>query len=101
MINLTENAIAKIKSLAAKMKESDLALKLIVKGESCSECLVKLSINSVNSKSDKVYDVEGIKIAVSRNSVQKVENSTIDYSSDFMARGFKFLKPNGRKSCNC
>lgn len=101
MINLTENALNKIKKLSEKTDKRDLALKVIVKGDCCSDKLITLTINSpTETLSEKVFHIQGLKIAVNKKSYARIKERTIDYSTDLLARGFRLLKQVNNPGCN-
>ncbi len=101
MIKLTENAKERIKTLSQRIKDSNSKLKLVIKGESCSDNLITLTIDSDSAKSDKVFNIDGINVSINKKFYSKMNDITIDYSNDLFAKGFKVIKPIDKKNCNC
>ena len=101
MINFTESAILEIKSLMKRLKDKNMAIRLNVKGENCCGNAVTLAFDTANEKSDKILNVDGIKIVINKMAFAKVNSLTVDYTKNLLTGSFKFVNPEIRKNCDC
>ena len=50
---------------------------------------------------DKIYDQHGVKLVVNVKSLIYLRGMKIDFSSDILSGGFKFVNPNASRTCGC
>lgn len=102
MIQITENAANKIKSLKLEDGKGDEAfLRIEVKKGGCSGLSYKLEFD-VNAKDgDKFFENSGQKVAVDKQSLLYLVGMTLDFSGGLNGKGFVFNNPNANKSCGC
>ncbi len=102
MIQLSETAIKQIKHIRAEEKASEAAgLRISVVGGGCSGLSYKLDFQKEPQPTDKVFDIENVRIFIDPKSFLYVKGLTLDYSGGLNGTGFTFKNPNATKSCGC
>lgn len=102
MIQLSETAAKKIQALREEegRAASDF-LRVKVKKGGCSGLSYKLDFDSAAGADDKVYEIQGTKIAIDNQSLLYVLGMTLDYEGGLNGQGFVFSNPNATKTCGC
>lgn len=105
IIQLTPAAEQKISELVQSSGDAILILKLLVTNGGCKGLQYKLNpITKVEIEMDDYIqqfpDLKFI-LAIDATSVIYVFNNTLDYSTDLINGGFKFINPNASKKCGC
>ncbi len=101
MITLTQRAIQEAKRLIEKQKAHKMYLRLGVEAGGCSGLNYQMSFDDKVTDQDKIYDFEGVQVAVDIHSLLYLMGTTLDYTGDLLGGGFKFINPNAKKSCGC
>lgn len=102
MITVTSNAVSKFKEVMAKKNlPAEQLLRLSVKGGGCSGFSYGMDFTDKTESHDKIWEVEGLKIAVDPKSYLYLNGMTLDYIDEIMNGGFKFNNPNATGSCGC
>lgn len=101
MLELTDNAVVKIKDLLAEEADPALNLRVFVQGGGCSGFQYGFTFD--NSKNDDDFTVEkdGVTLLVDSMSSQYLTGARIDYVEDLMGAQFKIDNPNAQTSCGC
>lgn len=102
MIKVTEEA----KSQVARLKESqdaspDAFIRVGVKGGGCSGLTYELDFDTEMKDTDKIFEDNGVKIAVDKKSFLYLAGTTLDYSGGLNGKGFNFVNPNASRTCGC
>ncbi len=100
MINVTPNAIAKIKAAFAK-EGVEGGLRLGVLGGGCSGLSYQFKFDTQPRPKDRVFEFDGVKVFVDPKSLLYLHGLTLDYKESLMQSGFVFDNPNAEKSCGC
>ena len=50
---------------------------------------------------DQVYEQDGVRVIVDKDSLAFLSNSFIDYTDTLSDSGFKVVNPNAARSCGC
>ena len=101
MIQMTETAARKIKSLMAKQGIVDGGLRVGVKGGGCSGLQYKMDLQDAPASRDILVESSGIKVVVDPKSALYVTGSELDYVDALTDGGFKVKNPNAATSCSC
>lgn len=101
MINLSTAAIAEIRRLQVRRNKSAASLRLGVKTGGCAELYYTIDFDQVVNSNDCVYDCGGISVIVDPQSLNVINELTLDYSEDLMGGGFRFHNPKAVESCGC
>jgi iron-sulfur cluster assembly accessory protein len=100
-VNLTSNAIAKVKEIMSQQDPSPAGLRVGVVGGGCSGFSYSMSFENGAGMMDKVYDFEGLKVFVDATSLMYLNGAHVDYVESLEGAGFKFENPNVKSTCGC
>ena len=101
MINVTEAAANKIKSLMEGEGRPDAGLRVAVMGGGCSGFQYNLAFENQSGELDQVFETEGVRLFVDVKSCLYLNGVTLDYSDGLMGAGFKIENPNANRTCGC
>jgi iron-sulfur cluster assembly protein len=99
-ITISENAVAKIRSLLANRNQPEAGLRVKVVGGGCSGLQYKMDLD-VERPGDKVFGTPEAKILVDRKSFLYLNGTELDYNEGLMQSGFTLHNPNVKRSCGC
>ena len=100
MLNISENAIKKIKSVSIKDKNNKF-FRISVTGGGCQGFSYKFNFENEKSKDDNVYDFSDVKILIDKTSLTYLDGSKLDYIEDLMGSYFKMSNPQASATCGC
>lgn len=100
MITLSEKAQDEVKRLMHQYKAGSF-LRLAVKGGGCSGMTYDVKFDDTSRDTDRTFEVNGIKIVSDPKSLLYLSGMTIDFSTELVGGGFKFINPNATGSCGC
>ncbi len=98
MITLSDTAASKVKELLEEQGKTDHALRLFVRGMSCSGPAFGMALDDATRPDDQVAEQLGIKIVVDPQSAQYVEGAEIDWVDGLMGKGFTINNPSAAKA---
>ena len=102
MIEISETAAEKIRTLMAKQGVSEGGLRVGVKGGGCSGLSYIFSWEKHARMGDEVYEgPRGAKIFVDRKSLLYLNGTVLDYDTNLISKGFVFNNPNAKATCGC
>jgi iron-sulfur cluster assembly protein len=102
MIQISETAARKIRTLMAKQGLDEGGLRVGVKGGGCSGLSYTFSWEREARLGDEVFDgPTGAKIFVDKKSLLYLNGTVLDYDSSLISKGFVFNNPNAKTSCGC
>jgi len=103
MLQLTENAAAKIRELLAKegVSPESGGLRIGVQGGGCSGLSYAMRLETQARDRDKVFEAFGARVFVDPKSFLFLNDVTLDYREEIMRRGFVFENPQASRSCGC
>ena len=94
MITITESASEKVKELLTSEDREGHALRVFVRGMSCSGPAYGMALDDSTRPDDTIAEVFGVKIVVDPASAQYIEGAEIDYVDSLMGKGFTITNPN-------
>jgi iron-sulfur cluster assembly protein len=100
MIELTDQAAARIRQLVSEKGRTDGGLRVKVVGGGCSGLTYKMDLDEVR-QGDKVFEHAGAKLVVDRKSFLYLNGTVLDYQDGLMSSGFNLQNPNVKRSCGC
>ena len=102
-IQVTEKAIAKIRSAMAKENVSPEqgGLRVGVQGGGCSGLSYNIRFDSQPRERDRIFHFEDVRVFVDPKSFIYLHGMTLDYQETLMQQGFVFVNPNAQKACGC
>ena len=101
MITISEAASAKVKELLEEQGKTDHALRIFVRGMSCSGPAYGMALDNEPRQDDAVTELNGVRILVDPLSAQYVQGAEVDYVEGLMGRGFTVTNPNLQSSGGC
>jgi iron-sulfur cluster assembly accessory protein len=100
-VNLTANAIAKVKEIMAQQNPVPTGLRVGVVGGGCSGFSYSMSFENGAGMMAKVFDMDGLKVYVDATSLMYLNQCRVDYVETLEGAGFKFDNPNVKSTCGC
>jgi iron-sulfur cluster assembly protein len=94
MISITESASEKVKELLESEDRQGHALRVFVRGMSCSGPAYGMALDDSTRPDDTIAEVFGVKIVVDPASAQYIEGAEIDYVDSLTGKGFTINNPN-------
>ena len=102
MIEISETAAKKIKSLMTKQGISDGGLRVGVKGGGWSGLSYTFAWEKKERMGDEVFEgPDGAKIYVDKKSLLYLNGTVLDYDTNLITQGFVFSNPNAKSTCGC
>ena len=100
-VNLTPNAIIKVKEIMSQQDPVPAGLRIGVVGGGCSGFSYSMSFENAQGVMDKVYNFNDLKVFVDATSVMYLNGCVVDYVETLEGAGFKFENPNVKSTCGC
>ncbi len=100
-LNLTANAIAKVKEIMSQQNPVPAGLRVGVVGGGCSGFSYSMNFENSAGMMDKVYEFDGLKVFIDATSVVYLNGAIVDYVETLEGAGFKFENPNVKSTCGC
>ena len=100
-LNLTPQAIAKVREIMATQDPIPAGLRIGVVGGGCSGFQYSMAFENGAGMMDKVFDFEGLKVYVDATSLMYLGGARVDYVETLEGAGFKFENPNVKSTCGC
>ena len=101
MIDITPSAAVKVRELLEESGKTDHALRIFVRGMSCSGPAYGMALDNEPRDDDSVTEFDGVRIFVDPKSFIYLHGMILDYEDSLMKQGFNFVNPNSSKSCGC
>jgi iron-sulfur cluster assembly protein len=102
MIEISETAARKIRTLMAKQGIDDGGLRVGVKGGGCSGLSYTFAWEKQARTGDEVFEgPDGAKIYVDKKSLVFLNGTVLDYDTNLVSQGFRFNNPNAKATCGC
>ena len=98
---VSENAVAKVKSLVEEEGNPDLKLRVFVTGGGCSGFQYGFSFDEAVAEDDTIVEKEGITVLADSLSIQYLMGSTVDYEEGLQGSRFSISNPNATTTCGC
>lgn len=99
-IQLTDAAVAKIRSLIPADEPGERGLRIKVVGGGCSGLSYKMDLDSKRD-GDRLFERDGARVIVDRKSYLYLNGTELDYADDLMSSGFQLRNPNVKRTCGC
>ncbi|MFK8287844.1 HesB/IscA family protein [Capnocytophaga canimorsus] len=103
MIQVSEQAKKKLISL---MEDDNFDpttdfVRVGVKSGGCSGLSYELKFDKTTDTDDKIFENNGIRIAVNKKSFLYLVGTILEYSGGLNGKGFVFNNPNANRTCGC
>ena len=101
-IALTDSAVNEIRKQAAKRGTPEAALRVGIRGGGCTGFAYLFEwADGAPRLGDTVVEKGGVKVFVDKKSLVYLGGTTLDFVTQMMGHGFKFLNPNVKGACGC
>ncbi len=103
-IAVTDRAVAEIKKAAAGRATLPKGLRVGIRGGGCTGFSYLFEWADAEPRpEDKVLSFENgvVRVFIDPKSYVYLDNSTLEYATSMLGRGFKFTNPNVKGSCGC
>lgn len=101
LIQLTDSARDKIKSLMERENKQSSHLRIAVVGGGCSGMSYKMSFEEAPGEKDSAFTENGIPVVVDKKSALFLSGLRVDYEDGLNGAGFTYHNPKASKSCGC
>src|ERR1700752_1561011 len=101
MFTVTTKAALEIKKLLGEEEIPNAVLRVRVVPGGCSGFSYEMGFDDVTEDTDKVFEADGIKVAIDELSFPYLEGATLDYLDGLSGTGFTIKNPNAKGSCGC
>ena len=101
VIYITNSAAREIKRIKTMRHQQNSQFRLKVKQGGCSGFLYVFALENLTQQGDRVFESNGISVAIDESSFPYIDELKLDYSEDLMGGGFRFQNPNAASSCGC
>ena len=100
MIQLTERAIKAIEMLAKERAEPGQQLRVSIKSGGCSGLEYAMEF-AHQGKTDEAFEQDGLAFLVDKRSLERLQDSEIDFDDGLTGKGFEIRNPNAESTCGC
>ena len=101
MIQLTQNAVSKVKNFATQSTDyQGKDFRIYVEGGGCSGFSYGFTFDE-QKEGDEINQAGEIRVLIDPQSAKYLEGSKIDYIEDMRGAGFVIENPNTKGSCGC
>jgi iron-sulfur cluster assembly protein len=101
MVQLTENAVGKVREILDAQEPKPAGLRIAVVGGGCSGFSYSMAFENTPNMLDKTYNFSGLKVFIDQASMLYLEGAEVDYVETLEGSGFKFSNPNVKSTCGC
>ena len=101
MISVSPSAANEMRRLLEAQEHPAWGLRVGVKGGGCSGLSYSMQFEEKPQEHDKVFEMEGVKVFCDPKSYLYLNGLTLDYTTDLIGGGFKFINPNATRTCSC
>ncbi|MYM63263.1 iron-sulfur cluster insertion protein ErpA [Pseudomaricurvus sp. HS19] len=98
---VTDNAVAKVKSLIEEEANEELKLRVFVTGGGCSGFQYGFTFDELVADDDAVIERGGITVLVDSMSYPYIAGSEVDYQEGLQGSRFVIQNPNASSTCGC
>jgi iron-sulfur cluster assembly protein len=100
LVRLTTDAAEKVAQLIER-EQSGNYLRIRITGGGCNGLSYKMKFVESGKPNDLFVLSEGARVLVDSKTALYLRGTTLDYSDQLVAGGFKFSNPNAKASCSC
>jgi len=101
VLQLTDNAVNKVKQLMAAENKAGHALRVAVKGGGCAGFEYGLTFDDKPGDNDHILEFGDLKVYVDAMSNMYLDGVSIDYADGLQESGFKIDNPKATGTCGC
>ena len=99
-VTLTASAAKRINAILAKQDGAEF-LRVSVDGGGCSGFSYKFDFDSAANDDDLIIERDGARVLIDEMSLEFLQGSEIDFTTELIGAAFKINNPNATASCGC
>lgn len=99
-IFITNHAIEMVKMLMGKHKTQGILRIRVIESECCTKSY-DFAVEDKAEDSDTVFEKDGLTVAIASDSIDYLQNATVDFVEGPDGSGFKVETANDEKNCGC
>ncbi|MDJ0922503.1 MAG: iron-sulfur cluster insertion protein ErpA [Henriciella sp.] len=99
-VTLSESAAKRITAILAKQPDKSY-LRVSVEGGGCSGFSYKFDLDDTANADDLVVSRDGVSVLIDEMSLEFMDGSEIDFSTELIGAAFKINNPNATAGCGC
>lgn len=100
-IDVTENALDKVRSLVEEEENPDLKLRVFVTGGGCSGFQYGFAFDEAVADDDAEISRDGVSVVVDAMSYPYLVGARLDYEEGLQGSRFTVVNPNATATCGC
>lgn len=101
LLNFTDAAAAKVKTLIEEEQNDELKLRVFVSGGGCSGFQYGFTFAETVDEGDTIVEKAGVSLLVDPMSFQYLVGAEIDYTEGLEGAQFVIRNPNATTTCGC
>ena len=101
LLDITESATNKVRSLIEEEENPNLKLRVFVTGGGCSGFQYGFTFDETLNDGDTEIEQDGVSLLVDPMSYQYLAGSQIDYTEGLQGARFVINNPNATTTCGC
>ncbi len=100
-LQVSDSALAKVRSLVEEEGNPDLKLRVYVTGGGCSGFQYGFTFDEAVAEDDAVVEKDGIAVVVDAMSYPYLAGALVDYQEGLQGARFLVSNPNAATTCGC
>ena len=101
LLQFTQGAASKVKSLVEEEGNPRLKLRVFVTGGGCSGFQYGFTFDEITNDDDTTMTKNGVSLLIDAMSYQYLVGAEIDYKEDLQGAQFVIKNPNATTTCGC
>ncbi len=100
-LDVTQNAVHKVKSLVEEEDNTELKLRVFVTGGGCSGFQYGFTFDEIAAEDDAVVEKDGVTVLIDAMSYPYLMGAQVDYEEGLQGSKFVIQNPNASSTCGC
>ena len=100
-LDVTQNAVHKVKSLVEEEDNTELKLRVFVTGGGCSGFQYGFTFDEIAAEDDAVVEKDGVTVLIDAMSYPYLKGAQVDYEEGLQGSKFVIQNPNASSTCGC
>jgi iron-sulfur cluster insertion protein len=100
-IQVTQNALSKVRSLVEEEENPNLVLRVYVTGGGCSGFQYGFSFDEELGEDDTLIEKDGVRVVIDPMSYPYLVGAKVDYQEGLQGSRFTVENPNAASTCGC